>query len=163
MKLGAFSCPPNLAALVHLYPYGVYTFFATLGLFVTYDASKPVSEFLTHARHNCKWQTLNLEEEFCPKPRRSHMQFVRHRELYVYGGADQKQYHFNDMWKFSLDSLTWKQVDFARNKSPLGRRRGSAIWNARQDRVFVLCGTRPAHTETERKFLLENNSKDTER
>ena len=52
-----------------------------------------------------------------PEPSRWHSAFAYNEELYIFGGCGNRNQCFNDLWKFSQKTLSWKKVE-PRGKVP---------------------------------------------
>ncbi|CAM9686602.1 kelch domain-containing protein 3 isoform X1 [Lethenteron reissneri] len=76
-----------------------------------------------------------------PDGRRSHSAFAYKGELYIFGGYNALvDRHFDDLWKFSPETMTWQRME-VREKGPCPRRRQCCCLIG--DQAILFGGTSP--------------------
>lgn len=76
-----------------------------------YADGNRTSEIIRYSFAENKWFIVQTENSSCqPHPRSSHSAVVYKDGMYVFGGRDDDNNKYNDLWRLDLTTYEWKEI-----------------------------------------------------
>ena len=111
-----------------------------LYVFGGYNGSERVNDIYRFCLETYEWGVVTPVGGTVPPPRDRHCGCVYKDCLYVFGGFDGAR-RINDMWSFSFETSTWKEID---QNTPLANNNNNNIGD--EEAVFPTVAPSPRHS-----------------